>query len=239
MAAADNGWGREAIQPPSVWIRLKSKDESVKFRIAAMPLREVTIFSSEQGEPPIDKELTRNLTPGQWLRAKSSADYDVKESFPLLVIDRLDGQPKIYRVSSAIYTAIRKYATDPEWGDPRGYDITITRTEKPGTYWEIKPSPNKTNLMQSELDKVMSLDIEKLLPDARPANQPQIDDIADGTNQEDLPWEKHLTPRTPEQEAALLAQNENAPAPAPGPEKLDVVIEDIGDEPVNLDDIPF
>lgn len=35
------------------------------------------------------------------------------------------------------------------------------------------------------------------------------------------------------------AGNRSAPKPATKPKKADVVIEDIGDEPINLDDIPF
>lgn len=35
------------------------------------------------------------------------------------------------------------------------------------------------------------------------------------------------------------AGSNNAPKPAPSKKKDDVVIEDIGDEPINLDDIPF
>jgi hypothetical protein len=255
-----DGWGREPIQPPSIWLRLKSKGESAKIRIAAMPMREVTVWPDEEGAPKLDPELLRDLTMGQWLRLKSLPDYKVSEQFPLLVIDRADGQAKIYRASSFIYSEIRKYAQDPEWGNPMGYDITITRVENPGVgYWDIKPSPNKTDLMQSEVEKIKALNLSKLLPDAYPANEPQPDDIElNNTVPETLPWEKQLVPRTAAEEAALLATAEPKPAaqpatsepqkggalqnyedPAPKPGTEDVVIEDIGDQPVNLDDIPF
>lgn len=238
-----HGWDREPIQPPSVWLKLKTKGESVDLRIAAPPLREVVVWPEEDGQPKVDPELIRELTSGQWLRLKSSPDYKVTEVFPLLVIDRADGMAKIFRASGAIYSEIRKWAMNPKWGNPMGYDLTITRTEKPGSYWDVQPDPNKTDLMQSEVEKVKALNLSKLLPDAYPANEPQPDDFETNTTPEDLPWEKHLTPRTAEQEAALLATAEprqsTTPRPTPAKQVDDVVIEDISDEPINLDDIPF
>jgi len=244
MAAENDPWGRKPMDPPSVWLRLQTKGESAKIRIAGPPLREVTVWPAEPGNPPVDKQMVANFTSGQWLRIKGHPDYRVAETFALLVIDRADGNAKIMRVSGSVYGKIREFAIDPEWGNPMGYDITITRTEQPGkAYWDVKPSPNKTDLMQSELDKVNALDTQKLLPDAWPANDPQPDDFDRDTTPEDLPWEKTLVPQTAQQDAELRGQAEpkaGVPTTPPHQRHGDVVIEDIDeDKPVNLDDIPF
>jgi hypothetical protein len=94
------------------------------------------------------------MTPGQWMSAIRDPNWNVSENYHFPVIDRADEMPKIYTATGVVYGQIRKYATSKDWGDPRSYDITITRTEAPGRYYEVMPSPNKTDLMKSELEKV-------------------------------------------------------------------------------------
>lgn len=46
------------------------------------------------------------------------------------VLDRNSGQPKVLEVSSQIFTAIKNYVSDPDWGDITQYDINIKRGPK-------------------------------------------------------------------------------------------------------------
>lgn len=218
-------WGRKPKEPTSVWLKLKAKGDKVRIRISTRPYREVQVWPSERGGNRVDQEMVNSFTPGQWVSIMRNPDWQVSEVYHLLVIDRSDGLAKIFQASSAIYGKIRAYAQDPEWGNPMGYDITIERTEKPGTYWEITPSPNKTDLMNSERNLVDTL-VDKLPAGAIPASDPQPDDIDENTPPERLPWEWDQAPIT----------NTLDPQPV---KTNDVVIEDIGDDPINLDDIPF
>jgi hypothetical protein len=227
-------WGRKPKESASTYITLKSAGETAKVRIAAAPLRFPTVWPSgnPKGAKPLDEDIVSKFTEGQWMSIMRSPDYEIKETYVLLVIDRLDGNAKVFKVSGAVYGKIRDYAQNPEWGAPSGYDITVTRTEVPGkAYWDVTPSP-KSPLLNSEVDKVRALDIAKLVPNALPANVPQPDDIDEMTEPEPLPWEKPL-----ERPKPAFTTEYSDREPAPGTE--DEVIEDIGGKPINLDDIPF
>lgn len=233
-------YDRKPMEPPSQWLRLKSKGDEVRFRIAGRPLRELKVWPAEQGGKPLDTDVTRDLTPGQWFNIMSNPDWSVSEVFHFLVIDRSDNTAKIFTTTGGVYGKIRDYATNPEWGNPMGYDLTVKRTEAPGkNYYEVTPSPNKSELMKSDLAKVDALDTSKLLASARPASDPQPDDFPKEISRERLPWEP-------------WAERETTAAPAPTPQpgandkefdnllnQQDNSTNDLGDEPVNLDDIPF
>src|SRR6185437_9067953 len=95
-------WERKPKDAPSIWLKLKTKGEAAKFRIAAAPLREVTVWPAEGGKP-LDDATVGSLTPGQWATLMRSPEWEVREGYVLLVIDRLDGAARIFRVSATIY----------------------------------------------------------------------------------------------------------------------------------------
>lgn len=236
-------YDRKPMEPPSQWLRLKSKGDEVRFRIAGRPLRELKVWPAEGNAKPLDSTVTQDLTPGQWSNIMSNPDWSVSEVFYFPVIDRTDNSVKIFTATGGVYGKIRDYATNQEWGNPMGYDLTVKRTEAPGkNYYEVTPSPNKSDLMKSDLAKVDSLDLNKMLPTARPAADPQPDDFADNISRERLPWEPW-----PERQAQAAPAPTTAPAPQPGAndKEFDNLLNqkdnsaDFADEPVNLDDIPF
>lgn len=226
-------WDRKPKAPPSIWLKLKAKDEQVRIRIAGSPYREVQVWPEERGGSKMDASVVADFTPGQWMSIVRNPDWNVSEVYHLPVIDRTDGLAKIFQASGAIYGKIREYAKNPEWGNPAGYDITIKRTEKPGSYWEITPSPNKSDLLGSERSLLDSI-IDKLPAGALPASSPQPDDIDESIKPEPLPWETQL----PAAQTTESHEKEYVP-PEPKPGTEDLIIEDIGKEPINLDDIPF
>ncbi len=236
-------YDRKPMEPPSQWLRLKSKGDEVRFRIAGRPLRELKVWPAEQGGKPLETIVTQEFTPGQWFNIMSNPDWSVSEVYHFVVIDKADNNAKIFTATGGVYGKIRDYAQNPEWGNPMGYDITVKRTEVPGKYYEVEPSPNKSDLMQSELAKAKMLDLNKMLPVARPASDPQPDDFAENISRERLPWE----PWTERQAQAPAASPTTAPAPQPGAndKEFDNLLnqnngsQDFADEPVNLDDIPF
>lgn len=239
---------REQMKPQSDFLRLASQGEVAEFRIAGGVQRELKVWpAGDTRGKPVPSEQTAEFTPGQWFNIMANPDWKVSEVFHLPVIDRADDRPKIFTVTGGVYGRIRECATNPKWGDPRSYDITVTRTEEPGNYYSVMPSP-KTPLMHSELDKIKTLDMVKLLPAARPnsAAQPE-DEIVKGVTSEPLPWEpKPLPARN-----SMLDINKTKPAETsaepvpdepddPTPDGTDTVIDDFDtDQPVNLDDIPF
>jgi hypothetical protein len=209
-------YGYEPKTAPSIFLRLKSKGDKVQIRIGSSPYREPKIWRAEGNQPPMRDEDMVRLTEEQWKVIYRDPQYNPGEVFHWKVIDRDDEKAKIYTGGTMIYKAVKKYADTPGWGDPRGYDIVVERTEQPGNYYEITPLPNKSPLTDREQNILESLNLQEKLPAARHINATQIDHISDFDG-----------PSEPE------------PPVGGAPKQVDdVVIEDISG-PINLDDIPF
>lgn len=203
------------------YLQLKNKDEVVIIRLASAPYREPKVW--KEGErAPMQDENAKALNEAQWAAIMQNPDFNVTEVFMWKVIDRADGKPKIFTSTPGVYKKIKAFATQEAWGDPKQYDIQITRTEAPGPgYYDVMALPNKTTITDSEQEAINSLEMTKLKPNARLSTGPQIDDLSD----------EYTKPKAPE-----AAEDPGEPV---APENPDIVIEDIGDEPINLDDIPF
>src|SRR5258708_28463629 len=214
-------YDREPSTGSRQFLRLKSKDDSVIIRVASAPYREPKVWKVGEQKPMADENSAR-LTEEQWAAIMREPDFNVTEVFSWKVIDRSDGKPKIFSSTPGVYKKFKAYAEMKEWGDPKEYDIKITRTEDPGPgYYDVMALPDKTPLSEAERDAVDSLDITKLLSNARLSSNPQIDDLSEEFTG---PVKKTVSKEPEELEE---------------PEEPDVVIEDIGDGPINLDDIPF
>lgn len=236
-------WDRKPREAQGIWLRLKAKKDEARIRIASAPYREVQVWPTEKGGKRLDQSIVNALTPGQWLTIMRDPTWQVSETYYLLVIDRSDGQAKIFQTSGAVYSKIRDYAMNKEWGNPMGYDITIERTEDPGkSYWKVTPSPNKSSLLAGELELAETL-IDKLSASTLPASDPQPDDVADGVDPQPLPWQSAAI--QPEQPRTVAG---DTPVKLPAdwvdteqePDVVDPVFSDnMDDGPINLDDIPM
>lgn len=219
----------EPKQKPGKFLRLKDKGQVIKVRLASRPYRNPLVWTEGQRLPMDDKEASQ-LQPADWYRIMANAEQEIREAFCWVVIDRADGQARILSVAPSVYRSIQEYAKDVDWGDPTTYDITITRTEEPGrAYYSVKPAPNKTPLSDVEKSRVYDLNISKEMPCARPTSDRQVDDIDDYIMQ----MAGHATINKHEDETPAEDLDDTPPA------NPDAVIEDIGSEPINLDDIPF
>jgi len=119
----------------SPYLRLTSKGDKVKIRIASVPIH----FTEEYEGKESDK-------------------------FAWVVIDRATGEIKAFKGGVMIYKAVKAYNNDEEWGDPTKYDLTITRTEEKGNYYTVTASPNKSDITEEEKKAVeeANIDLEKL-----------------------------------------------------------------------------
>lgn len=160
---------------------------------------------------------------------------------------------QILQQSATFFKSIAALAQDEEWGDPQEYDIKVSRkgTELE-TKYTIVPSTNRDPLDSEAREAVEAINlIDKL--NVSQFNQrvmwlSEWDDMASkdegvGDYSQDV-----------ENLKAAGAAKKAAEAPKSGHAKAretadsiktgkkpdeDVVIEDIGDEPINLDDIPW
>jgi len=223
-----SAYDHEPRRAPSPYLRLGNKDDSVTIRIASEPYREPKVWLGEPpSAKPVDSVEIALWTPETWadVMRDPTTDYNINEAYSWVVIDRSDGRAKVFSGSPSVYKNIKNYATMPEWGDPKEYDIKITRTEDPGrNYYTVMALPNKSALTADEKTLVGALDMSTLSPNARLLTEPQIDAVG---NPED-----HVDVRT-------FPTIENTMKHTPGvADKKDAVAE-VSDEPINLDDIPF
>lgn len=128
----------------SPFLRLKSKGDSCKIRIVSDPVK----FGNIYHDPKTD--LDKKQEKYAWLVLDRNIAPD--DDFPI----------KIFTGGSQIWTKIKTYVKDEDWGDPMTYDLTITRTENsPSDYYSVTPSPNnKGDLTTEEMGIVMGCDID-------------------------------------------------------------------------------
>jgi hypothetical protein len=80
---------------------------------------------------------------------KTFQTYDPKLKYAVNVIDRKDGQVKIWRFSRTMKEKIMNIAG--EYGDPTGYDLAVTRTGKDlDTEYTVMPARNSEALTAEE-----------------------------------------------------------------------------------------
>ena len=85
-----------------------------------------------------------------------------------IVIDRADGNVKVFTGPTLIARKIRKLVENTKWGNPFLYDIEIVREEQPGEgYYNVTPVPDGKGqeITKEERKKVedAGLDLEKEL----------------------------------------------------------------------------
>ena len=84
-----------------------------------------------------------------------NAGHTPQKRFQVLVIDRNDGEVKILEGGNAIFNQIKTYAMDTDYGDPRNYDIKITKNGSGrDTRYTVVPSPKQFPLSDAEQKKV-------------------------------------------------------------------------------------
>ena len=215
----------EPREAPSVFLTLKNKGDKVLVRLASSPYREPKVWKTDSKEPPMADENVLKLSEDHWRTIYRDPQYTVSEVFHWKVIDRETGLARIYSGTAGVYKQIKKYATMQGWGDPMGYDFQIERTEQPGpSYYQVTAIPDKTPIGETEQKLIDAIDMTEKKPVARKLSEIQVDYIPEMGNPTD-----GVDP-VPAEDA------DQSPKPN---QKDDVVIEDIGDEPINLDDIPF
>lgn len=137
----------------------KLEQGSNKFRIMSEPIFGQEYWKSEtddkgnlipgvNGKPkrkPMRVPLTE-VVPASELEVDQWGNPGrVSHFMAMVVYDWKDGFFKVFSsVSKQVNAGIKALAESPEWGDPREYDITITRTgENRETKYNVMPSPKK------------------------------------------------------------------------------------------------
>ena len=79
----------------------------------------------------------------------------VKEKHIIHVLDRATGEVKLLDKGNAIFGALKKLALNPEYGDLRQYDVTITMSGDPSDFqsveYSVTPARQNTPLTEAEV----------------------------------------------------------------------------------------
>lgn len=114
-----------------------------------------------------------------------------RAKFSLNVIDRNDGKVKVLDKGLAVFRELKKYAQNPEYGDLRQYDVTLTRKgDGLATEYSVIPARTNSPLTAEELA------LEKF-------------DIAESRNYDHVTPEQLLRIAKGETWEAVLGSNDN------------------------------
>ena len=120
---------------------------------------------------------------------------------------------QIWATNGATYNSIKDLVLDDEYGDPSKYDIKITRTGvEQQTRYSIRPGTQRDNLSTEAIHACEAINIIEIIDKSEHASHVMY-------------LEEHREEKSKTTETSDEDENPK--------------IEDIGDEPINLDDIPF
>ncbi len=143
----------------------------------------------------------------------ADGEVTISTKFAFVVYNFTLGKAQILNAGATIVKAIQKLHQDEEWGaDIRKMDIKISATgQGMKRKYEIIPLPKSETLTNEQIKECQAIDLDTKIENGQ-----------------------RMSFYKPEEQTGYEKAKEVA-----ANLKQDVVIEDVGDEPINLDDIPF
>lgn len=142
LAIEVEGWGDEIEEVENGYINNKKSENTV--RIVGKP-----------------KSFKKHFVDGTSVKCTGngcihcSRGIKATTQYTVEVIDRTNGEVKILSGGNMIFGKLKEYANDPEWGDPREYDVRIKGVgEGKQRKYTVTANPNKTPLTDEEKNKV-------------------------------------------------------------------------------------
>jgi hypothetical protein len=90
----------------------------------------------QKGNKPVRVDAQTNMTPEQWQNAKLF--------WAMQVWNYNENKAQILELTQvSIRDEIQSLIKDKDWGDPREYDLVVTRYEDEKTSYSVKPKPHK------------------------------------------------------------------------------------------------
>jgi len=122
------------------YLRLKNKGDSAVFRIVSNPC---SFYANI-----VDGKTGENLRKQRfgWIVAHKEQDAEKKTKITI----------RGFEAGVGIYLCIKKFAEmEDEYGDPRTYDIKITRTENAGSYYDVVVLPKSIGKPIEGIEKLV------------------------------------------------------------------------------------
>lgn len=130
-----------------LYLRLKDKDQKVRLRMCSEPFRFVDEIKLSETERKV-------VNRAGWI-----AIY--KE----VVSGKPNKRVVVFQAGPMVYGLLKDLAENDQWGDPKLYDVEITRTEQAGKYYTVAPLPKPIGPLSEEdalLVSEANLDLEAL-----------------------------------------------------------------------------
>jgi hypothetical protein len=136
----------EVPQNASNYLRLKSAE--TRFRIMSKPVIGWIDWDSEK--------KAHRYQMAEKPKTSFDTSKPIKHFWAMVIFDYSDNNIKIFEITqSGIQKDIKALAQDPDWGDPKGYDIKIKKEgEKMETKYTVTACPHKpiTSEMEQAFD---------------------------------------------------------------------------------------
>lgn len=142
----------------------KLEKGSNKFRIVSKPILGYLYWNNDN-KPIRMKEYPSDLPLDIRVEEGQTPESNIKHFWALTVIDRDDNGIKVFEITQkSIMRSLKALFDNEDWGDPSGYDITVTREgDKLLTKYEIHPSPPKPLTKEDErMVKDTPVELEQL-----------------------------------------------------------------------------
>lgn len=165
------------------YMRFKQGDN--KFRVMSSAIVGYEYWTTES--QPVRSRLPFNETPN--IKIDSNGKKQIKHFWAFVVWNYSENKISILEVTqNGIQNAIGNLVKNAEWGDPKGYDINISRSGNGlETEYLVNPSPHKEITEEIKVAFVAeTINLEKLYSGGDPFEKtaPQADHTAPQSSQE-------------------------------------------------------
>lgn len=163
--------GFELPEPPSDYVKMK--EGSHKLRILSAPIMGYEYWAAaapgeKKGKPVRAREMWRNIP----LDADISKRWDPTYFWAMVVWNHTLQCIQIWQPKQkTILSALTDLINNPDWGDPRTYNLTITRkgTKIDDTEYSVQPSPHSDTPKEAlALYKEKNIDLNALFEGKNP-----------------------------------------------------------------------
>lgn len=174
---------------------------------------------------------------------KQTGEITLSTRFAFIVYNFTEEKAQIMQVSPAMARKIGEIHSDPDFGaNIRNIDIKITPTgEGLERRYDIQVLPKPRTLTREMITEAQAINLDDKVKDNKGRMSDYDPDYAAnkpvGSGGSAVGNSGYAAAKAKRDE--LHARNNPEPEDDIPPENLDDVVEDIGDEPINLDDIPF
>lgn len=127
--------------------------------------------AENQSRRPIRRKMDANISGSELGMDKDGRPEKVKHFWAFVVWNYQDNMVQILEITQkTIMTVIEDLVSDSDWGDPKKYDITVTKKgEKLETEYTVKPHPAKDlDEAIADIYKEMDVNLEELFAGGDP-----------------------------------------------------------------------